>query len=124
MHAGSLGLLGDRLLRLLLRTNEEDLPAVGGEVAHERVRLLDARERLLQVDDVDAVPLHEDESLHLRVPAARLVSEMDSGFQELLHRDDGHVCVSLVPPPAIPTRGLGKRAKYRARARSELILGP
>src|SRR4029079_12782467 len=80
-----------RLLRLLLRSDEEDLPAVAGKIADERVRLFDARERLLQVDDVDPVPLHEDEALHLRVPAARLMSEMDSGLQQLLHCDNGHV---------------------------------
>src|SRR5205814_2950736 len=71
-------------------------------------------QRLLKVDDVDPVPLHEDEALHLRVPAAGLMSEVDSGLEELLHRDDGHVCVSLVPPPATSPRGTGRRAKYRA----------
>src|SRR5437588_63380 len=94
VHSGALSFLGDRLLRLLLCADEEDLPAVGGQVPHEDVGLLDARQRLLKVDDVDPVPLHEDEALHLRVPAAGLMSEVDSGLEELLHRDDGHVCVS------------------------------
>src|SRR5438270_153191 len=114
VHSGALSFLGDRLLRLLLCADEEDLPAVGGQVPHEDVGLLDARQRLLKVDDVDPVPLHEDEALHLRVPAAGLMSEVDSGLEELLHRDDGHVCVSLVPPPATSPRGTGRRAKYRA----------
>src|SRR5205809_874465 len=114
VHSGALGFLRDRLLRLLLRSDEEDLPAVRGQVSHEDVGLFDARERLLKVDDVDAVALHEDEALHLWVPAASLVSEVHAGLQELLHRDDCHVCVSLVPPPAMPMRGTGKRAKYRA----------
>src|SRR6266545_2154395 len=91
VHAGALGLLGDGFLGLLLGPDEEDLSSVGGHVANERVRLLDARERLLEVDDVDAIPLHEDEALHLRVPAARLVPEVDPGLQELLHGDNGHV---------------------------------
>src|SRR5207302_4671110 len=114
VHSGALSFLGDRLLRLLLCADEEDLPAVGGQVPHEDVGLLDARQRLLKVDDVDPVPLHEDEALHLRVPAAGLMSEVDSGLEELLHRDDGHVFVSLVPPPATSPRGTGRRAKYRA----------
>src|SRR5438105_4442219 len=114
VHSGALRFLGDRLLRLLLCADKEDLPAVGGQVPHEDVGLLDARQRLLKVDDVDPVPLHEDEALHLRVPAAGLMSEVDSGLEELLHRDDGHVCVSLVPPPATSPRGTGRRAKYRA----------
>src|SRR5688572_6350445 len=91
VHVGALRLLGDRLLRLLLGPDEEDLPSVGGKIADERVCLFDARERLLQVDDVDPVPLHEDEALHLRVPAARLVAEVDPGLQELFHGDNGHV---------------------------------
>src|SRR5438128_3557675 len=90
MHARSFGFLGYRFLRLLLRPDEQDLPAVSGQVSHEDVRLLDARERLLEVDDVDAVALHEDEALHLRIPTARLVPEMDTRLEQLLHGDDGH----------------------------------
>ena len=37
----------------------------------------------------------EDEAPHLRVPAARLVAEMDSGLQQLSHGDDGHGQSSL-----------------------------
>src|SRR5947207_7117300 len=114
VHSSAFRFLGDRLLRLLLCADKEDLPAGGGQDPHEDVSLLDARQRLLKVDDVDPVPLHEDEALHLRVPAAGLMSEVDSGLEELLHRDDGHVCVSLVPPPATSPRGTGRRAKYRA----------
>jgi hypothetical protein len=39
---------------------------------------------------VDVVPLAVDEWLHLRVPAARLVPEMDAGVDELLDGDDRH----------------------------------
>ena len=53
-------------------------------------------ERLLQVDDVDAAALREDEAAHLGVPAARLVAEMDSGLQQLSHGDDGHWSSSSV----------------------------
>ena len=45
-------------------------------------------ERLLEVDDVDAVALAVDEPLHLRVPAAGLVTEVDTGLEQLLHGDD------------------------------------
>jgi hypothetical protein len=33
---------------------------------------------------VDAVALGEDEPPHLRIPPARLVSEMDTGFQQIV----------------------------------------
>jgi hypothetical protein len=46
--------------------------------------------RLLEVDDVDPAALGEDEALHLRVPAPRLVAEVHSSLQQLLHGDDCH----------------------------------
>jgi hypothetical protein len=89
-HADALGVRLDRVLRLLLRADEEDGAAALGDAAREVVRLVEQLLRLLQVDDVDAPALVEDEALHLRVPAAGLVAEVDSGLQELLHGDDGH----------------------------------
>src|SRR5207302_4994392 len=81
------------VLRLLLRPDEEDLPAVGDEVAHIRVRLLDALEGLVEIDDVDPVALAEDVALHLRVPAPGLVAEVNPGLQQLLHGHDGHAAL-------------------------------
>ena len=78
----------DGVLRLLLRADEEDRAAALREVAREVVRLLEQLGGLGQVDDVDAAALGEDEALHLRVPAAGLVAEVDSGLQELTHGDD------------------------------------
>src|SRR5213079_1470813 len=52
---------------------------------------------LLEVDQVDAAAYGElagrcgeDEAPHLRVPAARLVAEVNSSLQQLLHGDDCH----------------------------------
>ena len=56
----------------------------------EVVGVVDVRQRLLQVDDVDAVALGEDEALHLGVPAAGLVSEVDTALEQLAHGHDGH----------------------------------
>ena len=95
-HPDALRLLLDGVLRLLLRADEQDGAAALGEVSHERLRLLQALEGLLQVDDVDAAALAEDEAAHLRVPAARLVTEVDSGFQELSHADCHGVVLSMV----------------------------
>ena len=92
-HAARLAL--DRLLRLLLRADEQHAAAVGDVLPHEPVRGVDAVERLVQVDDVDPVALTEDETPHLRVPAPGLVTEMDSGLQQLLHAYDGHGRASL-----------------------------
>jgi hypothetical protein len=83
-------LLGDGLLRLLLGPDEQDGPAVGDGLLDEVVGLVEVGQRLLQVDDVDAVALGHDEALHLGVPPAGLVPEVDAALQELAHGDDGH----------------------------------
>jgi hypothetical protein len=88
LHAG--GVLGDGVLALLLRSHEQHRAASARQVLREVVRLLDQLQRLLEIDDVDPAALGEDEALHLRVPAARLVTEMDSGLQELSHAYDRH----------------------------------
>src|SRR5918996_471157 len=88
-HTGSLGFLSDRVLALLLRPDEEHGAATLRDVPEECVSFLQELKRLLQVDDVDAAALREDEAAHLGVPAARLMAEMHAGLQELAHRDDG-----------------------------------
>ena len=40
-----------------------------------------------EIDDVDPVPLAEDVLLHLRVPALRLVSEVDPRLEQILQRN-------------------------------------
>src|SRR5208337_4491316 len=87
-HPDPARLLGDRLLRLLLRADVQDGPAVRDGLLDELIRAVDVIQRLLKVDDVDAVALGEDVALHLRVPAPSLVTEMDAALQELLHGDD------------------------------------
>jgi hypothetical protein len=50
------------------------------------LRELDLAQRLLQIDDVDAVALGEDEPAHLRIPPARLVTEVHTRREQLLER--------------------------------------
>jgi len=90
VHAATAGVLAHDLLGLLLRADEQHVPAIARDLDDRRARILDALQRLLQVDDVDAVPLHEDELLHLRVPTAGLMPEVHTGFEQFLHRDLGH----------------------------------
>ena len=89
-HADFLGIALDWVLGLLLGADEQDDATICDEITNERVGRLDASERLLEVDDVDPVALTKDESPHLRVPLAGLMSEVDSSFQHLTHADDGH----------------------------------
>ena len=62
----------------------------------ERLSYLEAANRRLQIDDMDAMPLAADERLHLWIPAARLVSEVDTGVDQLLDCDERHVRLARV----------------------------
>src|SRR5690625_4995875 len=89
-HAHARGLFSDRFLRLLLGSDEQNVSAMGHGLLHELVSAVDMSQGLLQVNDVDTVAFGEDETLHLRVPATSLVSEVDTAVEELSHSDDGH----------------------------------
>ena len=90
-HADAAGVLRDGVLRLLLRAHEEHGAVALADVADVGERLVQQAHRLLQVDDVDAAALTEDEPAHLGVPASRLVAEMNPGLEQLAHRDFRHV---------------------------------
>src|SRR5690606_29872404 len=82
----------DCILCLFFSSDEEHFAAFCTSLAHEVVCFLKFLDRLLKVDDVDAVTLHEDVFLHLRVPAACLVTEVDTCFKKLFHCDNCHFC--------------------------------
>src|SRR5690606_12862643 len=79
-HSRPRRFLGYYALGLLFGAHEEDLSAVRNGVSHEIVSLFEQTHRLLQVNYVYTVPAAEDELLHLRIPVAYLVAEMDPGF--------------------------------------------
>src|SRR4029078_11802628 len=78
------------LLGLLLGAHEEDLIAAGDGLAYELEGDIKTLDGLGQVDDVDPAALREDEGLHLGVPAPGLMAEVDSGFEQLPHRNGRH----------------------------------
>ena len=65
--------------------------ALRGDLGDEVARLLEQLLGLQQVDDVDPVPLAVDEAAHARVPAPRLVAEVNSSLQQLLDAYVGHL---------------------------------
>jgi len=89
-HAAAFSFAADRFLRLFLGAHEENQSTLAHCVAHDLVGVVDLPHGLLEVDDVDAVALREDERAHLRMPAAGPVAEMDAGFEQLFHRNNGH----------------------------------
>jgi hypothetical protein len=80
-------LFGDRVLRLALGAHKQHNLAVGGQILHELRRLFEHLQRLLQIDDVNPVALAEDVFLHLGIPALRLMPEVNTRFEQLLHGD-------------------------------------
>ena len=79
------GLFRHGFLGLLLRANEQDGLAIGGELLHKLIGVVETRDGLLQVDDMDAIAVHKDEWLHFGVPAARLMPEVNARLEKLLH---------------------------------------
>ena len=86
-HPAALGLFLNRFLRLAFGADEQDVLALGGLRSHKLRRLFEFLDRLLQVDDVDAVALPENILLHLRVPAPGLMPEVDTRFQQFFHAE-------------------------------------
>jgi len=89
-RARALGLGSHRALELRLGADEENIASASHHFVHEitcPIQLhfvheitcpIQLPEGLLQVDQVNAAPLGEDVLAHLRVPAVRLVAEVDS----------------------------------------------
>ena len=112
----------DRVLRLLLGADEQHDFAVARHLPDGGVDLAQAQHRLLQIDDVDAVALLEDVGLHLGVPPAGLMAEVDARLQEILHCNNrSHVNTNLSGPgnPRIhasqPVGTINARTSCRAR---------
>jgi hypothetical protein len=119
-------LLADHVLRLLLGAHEKDLIAARADVDDRLERRAEQLDRVLQVDDVDAVARTEDERLHLRVPAPGVVAEVNPGLEQLPHRDGRaarvlRVCsfhdFSVVPPASSPATGDPKATAGRLESR-------
>ena len=82
VHAGATRLFLHDVLRLALGADEEHVAAAADRLDDEVERALEEARGLVEVDDVDAVARAVDERAHLRVPALRLVAEVDARFEE------------------------------------------
>ena len=88
VRPGAFGLFLDHVLRLLLGADEEDDFALTRHLLDGFVGLAQSLDGLTEVDNVDAVTLLKDVRLHLRIPAAGLVAEVDARFEQGAHGDD------------------------------------
>ena len=90
--AAALGGLGHRLLGLTLGADEEHAAAARDDVAQRLEGPMRHRHGLREVEDVDAVARAVDVGRHPRVPAPRLVAEVDASLEQLAHGEgrEGH----------------------------------
>src|SRR5207302_1863538 len=96
--SSALGFLADSVLGLTLRAHEQHCLAaiLSNRVGDILKRLAKHLLRLLQIDNIYAVALAENIFLHLRVPTAHLVTEVNTGLQQLFHRNRNQTAFSLV----------------------------
>src|SRR5207247_2880120 len=87
VHLAARRLLGDGFLRLALGAHKEDGLAFLGEIADKLGGFFEELEGLLEVDNVNAVAFPVYVFLHLGIPTARLVAEMNPSLQKFLHTD-------------------------------------
>ncbi len=83
--ARALGFFANDFLRLLLGADEENDALLTSHLLDGFVGLAQLLHGEREIDDVDAVALLEDERLHLGVPAAGLMPEVDAGLEEFAH---------------------------------------
>ena len=77
-HTHACRLLSNTLLGLFFSPDKKHRAAMGNCFFHEFVSSVDERKRTLQIDDVNAISLRQDEALHFWIPAPSLVSKVDS----------------------------------------------
>jgi len=83
-HVDFDGALGDDLFSLFLGADEHDLLPALGDLLEGRCCLLEALGGLVEIDDMDAFFLSKDIRQHFGVPLLTQVTEMYTGFKELL----------------------------------------
>lgn len=71
---------------LLVPRHEHDDAGAERNVRREVQSVAEQRLRLLQIDDVDAESVSEDERQHVRVADTDLVTEMDASSEQIFHR--------------------------------------
>ena len=79
----------DRLGRLPLRSHEQDQAVLRGHPVEELAGAEQSPDGFFQVNDMNQVALAVNIRLHLRVPAARAMSEMNARIDQVFH-NDGH----------------------------------
>ena len=91
-HTATFGVLFNDLARSALGANEHDLVFVFSQPADETQRVIERRDSVLEVDDMNFIARSENVLIHLRVPEASLVAKVRAGLQQLAH---AYLCHNL-----------------------------
>ena len=92
-HTNALGFFLNCFLSLLLGANEENIATMCNSLLNEVVGLVNVSKSLLEINDVNTVAFSEDETLHLRIPTAGLMTKVCTCIKQLLHSYNSHVVV-------------------------------
>ena len=111
--AAALGRVGDLVGGSALGADEQHAAAGRRHVADRLHGLVQHRNGLLQIDDVNAVAHAEEERSHLRIPAAGVVTKMHASFQELTHGEMRHRHEKR-PFPVRPLRVSDRTFRHRS----------
>src|SRR5207244_10932604 len=105
--------LGDVIRGLPLGADEKEYLPGRRLFSYELRRFFEHLERLLHIDDVNAIALSEDVFLHLGIPALRLMPEVNTRFEQLLHGDVSQLTSSdnLHPSFMLANSGLLSRPR-------------
>src|SRR3546814_12044589 len=91
-HAAATCFFFDRLAGSALGADEQDAPAVGSQLAREGTGVLQHRQRLLEVDDVDAAAAAETVLVHFRVAVARAVTTVGRSEERMEGTECDRTC--------------------------------
>ena len=94
-HASCLRALLDRITCLLLSANKQDSPAAQSYLGRELLGSCKQSFRLKQIDEVDPTAIAVNKAAHLRVPATRLVAEVNASLQKLSQSNMSHQILPL-----------------------------
>ena len=100
-HTATQSLVLNSLLSLFFGTHKQNILALSSHRFHKVISLIHLVYCFLQVNNVDTVPFSEDKTRHFGVPSPGLVAEMNTGLQQLFHRNYCHFkFLLLFTPPA------------------------
>jgi hypothetical protein len=112
IHTASFGFLFYRLLGLLLGTYKKDRAALSHGINHKIIGGFKKINRFLQINNVNPIPGPINIGLHFGIPPLGLMTEMNPGLQQLLHRNIRHT----LPPFGFFRRFFNELSRFNSQS--------